>query len=124
MRRNTLLGFATIEHASGLVLTDIAVHEKEGRAWAAAPSKPMISADGSVMREADTGKVRYVSIVTFTDDVIRRRWSDAVVAAVRRDYREAFEAVTSPVAPPPVRPLGAAVSRRHDETLMDDPVPF
>ena len=122
MLRNTLIGFATIEHASGLVLVDVTMHEKDGRAWAAPPGKPMVAADGSVMRESDTGKVRYVTVVSFTDDALRRRWSDAAAAAVRRDHPEAFEAPTPPVAPP--RSSGVAASRRHDETLMDDPVPF
>jgi hypothetical protein len=122
MRRNTLLGFATVEHGSGLVLSDCPVHEKDGRSWAAAPGKPMVGADGSVMREPDTGKVRYTAIVTFVDDATRRRWSDAAVAAVRRDHPEAFEAPTSPAAPTPAAARPAAHARADD--LIDDEIPF
>ena len=46
----------------------------------------MIGADGTVLKDAATGKVRYVPVVTFTTKAIRNKWSDAVIAALRQQY--------------------------------------
>src|SRR5215472_3001909 len=69
--RNTLLGFATIQHVSGLVLADVGLHGRDGRYWASPPGKPMVGADGSVIREPDTGKIRYANIVAFEPESLR-----------------------------------------------------
>lgn len=119
MARNTLRGFLTIQHASGLVLADIGLHERDGRWWVAPPGKPMVGSDGAVMREPDTGKIRYVNIVSFEPDALRHRWSDAVIDAARRDFPEAFE----PAPPTTGAPAPAAPPRSRDPDL-DDVIPF
>ena len=86
LQRNTLLGFATIQHASGLVLSDITVHRKGERCWASPPGKPKLDQSGTALRDRETGKIEYVQIVSFEPDALRHRWSDAVVDAVRRDF--------------------------------------
>jgi hypothetical protein len=44
MRRNTLHGFCAIELACGLVIHDVAVHQKGGRWWANLPGRPVLVA--------------------------------------------------------------------------------
>ena len=56
-QRNTLLGFATIEHASGLVISDVTVHGRDGRFWAGPPARPKLDGDGIALRNRDTGKI-------------------------------------------------------------------
>jgi len=46
MVRNTLRGFCVIELPSGLVIRDVAVHEKAGKFWANLLARPMLDADG------------------------------------------------------------------------------
>jgi hypothetical protein len=89
--RNTLRGFATLRQRSGLIISDCTLHVKNGRWWVSPPGKPRLDANGVALRNSQTGKVDYVSIVTFADDELRRRWSDQGVEAVRRDFPKVFE---------------------------------
>jgi hypothetical protein len=117
LARNTLLGFATIQHASGLVLSDITVHRKGERCWASPPGKPKLDQSGTALRDRETGKIEYAQLVSFEPDALRHRWSDAVVDTVRRDFPEAFE------PPPQAAPAPAAPPRPRDDDL-NDPIPF
>jgi hypothetical protein len=74
--RNSLLGFAKVEFASGLIISDVTVLTGERRPWASPPSKPMISRDGAVMKD-DKGKIRYTPIVEFATKDVRNKWSDS-----------------------------------------------
>jgi hypothetical protein len=49
-RQNTLRGFAEGNFGPSLTISDVPVHTKNGRSWASLPSKPMISAEGTVLR--------------------------------------------------------------------------
>lgn len=84
---STLRGFIEAAFPSGLVISDISIGRKGDRVWASPPSKPMVGADGTVRRD-DTGKIKYVPIISFSDDKTRWRWSDSVVAAVREQHPE------------------------------------
>lgn len=90
-RRNTLLGFATLQQASGLIISDASLHGKNGKSWVSPPAKPKIDGNGVALRNRETGKVDYVPVVGFASDQLRRNWSDQAVAAIRRDHPEAFE---------------------------------
>jgi hypothetical protein len=39
MKKNTLLGFVEIETPSGLVINDVALHEKNGKHWLSMPAR-------------------------------------------------------------------------------------
>lgn len=90
MERNTLRGFARVRLPSGMVLHDVAIHQKNGSAWASPASKPTIDRDGAVLKDQN-GKVRYTPIIDFTSRETRNRWSDAVIAAVRDAHPEVFD---------------------------------
>jgi hypothetical protein len=85
MRRNSLLGFATIELPSGLTIADATVHVSRGRAWVGLPSRPMIDSSGIAL-PGDGGKIRYAPILSWRDRDLADRWSDAVVALVRAGH--------------------------------------
>lgn len=87
--RNTLRGFARVRTPSGMLLFDVAIHEKNGRAWVSPASKPMLSRDGTVMRDA-ANKIQYSPVVGFTSRELRDRFSYQVVAAVRTSHPEAL----------------------------------
>jgi hypothetical protein len=91
--RNTLRGFCRVRMPSGMVLHDVAIHMKDGSAWAAPASKPMIGRDGIVMRDAE-GKIQYAPVVTFANKGLRGRFSDQVTAALRERYPDALDATS------------------------------
>lgn len=107
-----LVGFCDIQLPSGLVLHEVSVMRgKDGTFWASPPSKPMLGRDGRVMTD-DMGRRRYVPVVTFVDNAIRRRFSDSVIEALRQSNPEALaEPLPEPPPEPPIE-------------MADDEIPF
>lgn len=77
MQRNSLLGFATVEMPSGMILHDCGIYQKEGEAWArglsfvpriCVPSRP----------------------IEFTTKEVRGKWSIAVIDALRDTHHSVF----------------------------------
>lgn len=89
MAKNSLIGFATVRAPSGLVFHDVGVHRKNDSARASLASKPMINRNGFVMKDGE-GRVRYTPVVSFSDKMVRTRWSNAVVAALEEQRPEAL----------------------------------
>jgi DNA-binding cell septation regulator SpoVG len=87
--RNSLLGFARVALPSGMIVHDVTILKGEHGPWASPPSKPMVSRDGTVMKD-DAGKVRYTPIIEFTSKEIRTRWSNSVIEAMRAAHPEVF----------------------------------
>jgi hypothetical protein len=87
--RNTLRGFARIRMPSGMIVADVAIHQRDGRAWASPPAKPMLGRDGSQMKGAD-GKALWTPIIAFVSRKVRDRWSDAVLAGLRACHSDAL----------------------------------
>lgn len=83
--RNTLRGFCKVRMPSGMIIADVAVHVRDGRAWASPPSKPMLDRSGTQMKGAD-GKLLWVQLISFASREQRDRWSDAAIAAVRQSH--------------------------------------
>lgn len=81
-RANTLRGFAKGKLPSGIILHDVGIYVDSGRAWASPSSKPMLSRDGTVLKDA-AGKIRYSPIISFETKELRDRFSSFVVEAVR-----------------------------------------
>jgi hypothetical protein len=80
LARNSLRGFATVRLGRALKISDISVHNSNGKRWASLPSKPQISGD-SVQKDAN-GKIRYVPILQWLDREAADRFSNAVIEAV------------------------------------------
>jgi hypothetical protein len=89
LRRNTLLGFATVEMPSGMVMAEIGIMRADRGEWAAPPSKPQIDRDGVGMKDA-AGKLKYTPIISFTSKEVRDRFSNAVIEALRAAHPEVF----------------------------------
>jgi hypothetical protein len=85
----TLRGFCTVHLPSGMILHEVAVHHRNGSWWASPASKPMLSKDGTVLRD-DAGKVRYAPIISFDTKQTRDRLSQAVVEALRMAQPQLF----------------------------------
>jgi hypothetical protein len=82
---NTLRGFAKIRiRALGLVINDVALHEKGEARWAGLPAKPQVK-DGAVVTDPGTGKPAYLSILEFADRETRDAFSAAVWRAVSQE---------------------------------------
>jgi len=86
--RGSLLGFARVELASGMIISDVTIMAGEHGPWASPPSKPMINREG--LMKDQNGKLRYQQIIEFTSKQIRNKFSDAVIAALRASNPEAF----------------------------------
>ncbi len=85
-----LLGFCDARLPSGMVLHEIAIMRgSDGTPWASAPSKPMLDRNGCAVTDG-AGKRRYVAVVSFSDVPTKRRFSDAVIAALRLAHPEAL----------------------------------
>ena len=81
INRKTLLGFATINIAEmRMTISDVAIHERDGKRWAQLPSKPMIK--GTEVLKDDNGKVRYSPIFNFESKEVEKAFSTAAVKAV------------------------------------------
>ncbi len=92
VEKNTLRGWARVKLPSGLILSDVGIfYDRDSdRAWASAPSKAMIGRDGAQMRSAKDSKPLYVPVVSFETGAIYRKFSDAVIAALRLAYPQAL----------------------------------
>jgi hypothetical protein len=85
----SLRGFAKVRFGSGLVISDIGVHAMGEKQWASPPSRPMVDASGTVLRD-EKGKTRYQPLITFETPAIRASWTRLVLAAVRVGYPDAL----------------------------------
>jgi hypothetical protein len=107
-RKNTLVGFVSIELSNGLQVDDIAVHVRGGKAWVSFPARPMLNADGrQVMRD---GRPQYISMMCWRSRDLADRFSVAVVELVRNAYPDAFDDVHKRAA---VLPFDAAADQIH-----------
>jgi hypothetical protein len=90
LRRNTLVGFATVElKPFGARLQDCPINmTADGTAWASPPGRPRLDRDRNVVRE--NGKPLYDPTVLFACKADRDRFSSAIVELVRRQHPEAF----------------------------------
>ena len=85
VQKNTLRGFANIEMPSGLVIRDIAIHEKEHKWWASLPSRPVLDADGrQVVNHA--GHKQYAALLGWRDRDLADRFSAAAVELIRAEH--------------------------------------
>jgi hypothetical protein len=85
----TLRGFCTAHLPSGMILHEVGIHTRNGSWWAAPTSKPMLSREGTALRD-ESDKIRYAPIVSFNTKQTRDRLSHAVVDALRRAHPEVF----------------------------------
>jgi hypothetical protein len=92
VEKNTLRGWARVRMPSGMILHDVGVfYDGDGdRAWVSAPSKAMLGRDGVQMRSAKDSKPLYVPVVSFETGALYRKFSDAVIAALRLAYPHAL----------------------------------
>ena len=77
-----------IQLTSGLRIHDVGIYERAGQRWASPPGRPVLGPDGKQTVRA--GKPAWDTIISFTNAATRARFSDAVIAAVERDYPGVF----------------------------------
>jgi len=81
LRRNTLIGFATVRVAElRLEIHGIAIHQKGTARWCQLPAKPLVR-DGALVKDA-YGKIQYVPMLAFDARRVADAFSAAVVAAL------------------------------------------
>jgi hypothetical protein len=90
LAKGALVGFVTAKLPSGMVIHDATVLRTNGTAWVSPPGKPMVGSDGTALRDAATGKMRYAQVLSFADKATRDRFSESVIEALRAAYPEAL----------------------------------
>jgi hypothetical protein len=90
LAKNTLRGFVSV-HVGELALTlhDVAVHQKDGRMWAAPAAKPWLK--GGVAITDESGKIQYSPLVEFDSPEVRNAFSAAVLRALEEKFPGAIE---------------------------------
>jgi hypothetical protein len=87
----TLLGHATVELPSGMIISDIpAFRRDDGSLSAGVPSKPLVDAEGHQLRDP-AGRRRYSPTLGFTNPAVKTRWSAAIVALLEAEGISASE---------------------------------
>jgi hypothetical protein len=79
--RNTLRGFAHIRVAWQLDINGLAVHQN-GKRWAQLPARQQLDNAGDLVKDGE--RIRYATVLQFSDRHIADRFSDAVVHAVEQ----------------------------------------
>jgi hypothetical protein len=90
MARNMLRGFCVVELPSGLVIRDIAIHEKAGKCWANLPARPILDAEGRHISN-HAGHKQYAAVLGWRDRDLADRFSAALVELVRAEHPSAFD---------------------------------
>jgi hypothetical protein len=93
-----------VQLASGLIVRDLSVCGRDGRQWVVPPSRLKVD-DNNVPTGIGDGAV-WEPLLEFRDQKTRDRFIHTVLAALRRDHPNAFEA------------------RSRSPPLVDDPLPF
>jgi hypothetical protein len=89
--RNTLRGFAEITVAEmRLTIHDVAIHQKGASRWAQLPSKPWVK-DGALVKDPDTGKIKYIPVMEFDGRAVADAFSRVVIDAVLARAPDAFD---------------------------------
>jgi hypothetical protein len=91
LRKNTLLGFVSIELASGLQIIDCTVHRSSGRLWIGMPAKPQIDSEGRQKRDPNTGKPSFTSVNQWRDRETSDRFSELVITLLRERYPDELD---------------------------------
>jgi hypothetical protein len=81
--KGTLVGFVSVRVAEmRITFGELAVHASHGKAWAQLPGRPWVR-DGELVKDDDTGKVKYQQIISFDMVDVLRRFSDRVILALK-----------------------------------------
>jgi hypothetical protein len=83
--KGALRGFAVVELSSGLILREVAIFSKNGRAWAGMPSKPRLGRNGVPVKN-HAGFPQYDQLVAWATRDQADRFSQAVVALIEREF--------------------------------------
>lgn len=69
-QRNTLQGFLAVTLPSGMTISDISVHKRDGERWVSLPAVPW---------KDEAGKQQWRPIIKFTDKRIRKAFQEKVL---------------------------------------------
>jgi hypothetical protein len=89
-RSGPLLGFVTVELASGMVLGDLRIMTGKNGLWIAMPAIKQIGRDGNPRLDA-SGKPLFNQIIEFRDRATADRFNAMVIDLIRASHPEALE---------------------------------
>jgi hypothetical protein len=86
----SLRGFARVRMPSGTIYHDVGIHQSDDTWWAIPASKARIGRDGMQLKDP-AGKLLWSPVVTFVSTELRTKFSEAVIAALRKAHPEVFQ---------------------------------
>ncbi len=89
LARGSLVGFCSVQFASGMIVREIALHRMGTRAWASPPARPWTKGNELVLDE--NGKLKWQPLIDFATHGVRASWSHQIVAALHQAFPEAFD---------------------------------
>jgi hypothetical protein len=90
-RTATLRGFCELVLTeTHLKIFDVALHEKNGKRWAALPSKPQVNREGYVLR-GENNKIKYAPVMAFDSREAGDQFSRLAIAAVLERFPRVFD---------------------------------
>lgn len=94
LRKNTLVGFATVRIAEmRLTIREIAIHEKNESRWAQLPARPWLKNNALVFDAR--GKVQYSPLLEWDNRDVADAFSARVIAALLEHTPSAFAPSTN-----------------------------
>jgi hypothetical protein len=88
-RRGSLLGFASVQFASGLVIHEVTVHRAGSKTWCGPPSRPWVR-DGVVVVDEITCRPKYQPVIEFATHGVRAAWSRQILEALATQHPDAL----------------------------------
>ena len=94
--RQVLVGFCRVRFPSGVIFHDTAIYSRNGVAWARPGGRALLDRDERQLRD-HRGHLMWAPIVSFASKETERRFSDAVIEALRRSHPAVLAAVEGKV---------------------------
>lgn len=88
-RQNTLYGFCTIELPCGLIIRDIAVHQKGQRSWICFPGRPVVNSEGR-RTVNPAGHRPFTAVLNWRDQDLADRFSRTAIDIVLAAHPDAL----------------------------------
>jgi hypothetical protein len=81
LEKGALRGFCDLALDSGMTLHDCTLMESSGKRWVGLPGKPQLDREKNAVKD-QTGKVKYVSVVSIPDPTRRELFSNTALIAI------------------------------------------
>ena len=90
------LGEAWALLPSGLIVRDNPIFRKNGKIWVGLASKPVVGADGVVLRRPGSDKWQWTPVISFADAASRDKYNAQLLEALHRAHPDTLDRGDNP----------------------------